>query len=80
MSHQITITVSDEVYQGLQSVADGRTISEVIEELARPVIAESELDGSYREMSLDANRERDASEWIEGVVQDSLPGGSIAPR
>lgn len=80
MSHQITITVSDEVYQGLQSVADGRTISEVIEELARPVIAESELDGSYREMSLDANRERDASEWIEGVFQDSLPGGSIAPR
>lgn len=80
MSHQITITVSDEVYQGLQTAAGSRTISEVIEELARPIVAESSLDASYREMSLDADREREADEWTEGLIGDSLPGGQLAPR
>jgi predicted CopG family antitoxin len=80
MSHQITITVSDEVYQGLQTVAGGRTISEFIEELARPIVTESILEASYRDMILDSDREREAAEWIEGLVQDSLPDGRDAPR
>ena len=49
MSRELTITVSDEVYHGLQSVAGDRTISELIEELARPVLAESNLEAAYRE-------------------------------
>ena len=64
MSHQITITVSDEVYQGLQAVAGGRTISEFIEELARPIVTESGLEASYRDMIQDGAREREAGEWI----------------
>jgi len=80
MSHQITITVSDEVYHGLQTVAGGRTIGEFIEELARPVVTESVLEASYRDMILDSDRECEAVEWIEGLVQDSLPGGHDAPQ
>jgi predicted CopG family antitoxin len=80
MSHQITITVSDEVYQGLRTVAGGRTISELIEELARPIVTESGLEASYQDMALDDEREREATEWIEGLVQDSLPSGPHAPR
>lgn len=80
MSRQLTITISDEVYQGLQSVAGSRTISELIEELARPIVAESSLEASYREMSLDADREREADEWTEGLIQDSLPGSPHVPR
>jgi predicted CopG family antitoxin len=80
MPHQITITVSDEVYQGLQTVAGRRTISEFIEELARPIVAESCLEAAYRDMIQDGDREREATEWIEGLVQDSLPGGPDAPR
>ena len=80
MSRQITITVSDEVYQGLQSVAGSRTIGELIEELARPIVAETNLEAAYREMSLDQDREREAAEWIEGLIQDSQPGGPNAPR
>lgn len=80
MSHQITITVSDEVYEGLQTVAGGRTMSELIEELARPIVSECGLEASYREMILDEERERAASEWIEGVVGDSVPGGPDALR
>ena len=80
MSHQITITVSDEVYRGLQAVAGSRTISELIEELARPVLAETSLEAAYREMSLDQDREREAADWIEGLIQDSLPCGEHALR
>ena len=80
MAHQITITVSDEVYQGLQTVAGGRTISEFFEELARPIVTESCLEASYRDMILDEEREREAAEWIEAFVQDSLPGDHDAPR
>jgi predicted CopG family antitoxin len=80
MPHQITITVSDEVYQCLQTVAGERSISEFIEELARPVVAESCLEASYRDMIQDGDREREAAEWVEGLVEDSLPGGQDAPR
>ena len=80
MSRQLTITVSEEIYQGLQAVAGGRTIGELIEELARPVVAGNSLEVAYSEMSLDVEREREAAEWSEGLIQDSLPGGKIAPR
>jgi predicted CopG family antitoxin len=80
MSHQITITVSDEVYQGLRIVASGRTISEFFEELARPIVNESCLEASYREMALDGEREREAAQWIEGLVHDSLPADNDAAR
>ena len=80
MSRQLTITVSDEVYLGLQAVAGNRTISEFIVELARTVVAQASLEAAYREMSLDADRERDAGEWSEGLIQDSFPGGPVAPR
>ncbi len=44
MAHQITITVSEEVYRGLQTVVGSRTISEFFEELARPIVTESCLE------------------------------------
>ncbi len=80
MSHQLTITISDEVYQGLQTAAGSRSISELIEELARPIVAESSLEALYREMSFDVDREGEADEWTEGLIQDSLPRGPHAPR
>lgn len=80
MAHQITITVSDEVYQGLQTAAGRRMIGEAIEELARPILAESHLESAYRQMSLDGDREREASEWIEGLIHDPFPGGQLGPR
>ena len=80
MPHQITITVSDEVYQGLQTVAGGRAISEFIEELTRPIVTESFLEAAYRDMILDGDREREATEWVEGLIQDSASGSNDAPR
>ena len=80
MGHQITIAVSDEVYRGLQTVVGSRTISEFFEELARPIVTESCLDSAYREMLLDAEREREAAGWIEGLVHDSLASDHDAAR
>ena len=68
MSHQITITVSDEVYKGLQTVAGGRTMSELIEELARPIVSELNLEASYKNMILDDEREQEAAGWIERAM------------
>ena len=65
---------------GLHTAAGRRTISEVIEELARPIVPESHLEAAYREMSLDEDREREASEWIEGLIHDPFPGGQLGPR
>jgi predicted CopG family antitoxin len=79
MAQQVTITVSEEVYQGLQTVAGSRTVGEFLEELARPGVAESQLEAAYQEMMLDADRERAAAEWIEGLTGDSLAGdGDVA--
>jgi predicted CopG family antitoxin len=80
MPRQLTITVSDEVFDNLESLAANRTISDVIEELARPAAGPIDLESEYRAMSLDLNRERDAEQWAEGLVGDSLLTGGDAPR
>jgi len=80
MSREVTITLSEEVYQGLQTVAGDRTLSEFIEELARPVLVQVSLEAEYREMSLDLDRERQAEEWSEALIGDSVPSGGYAPR
>lgn len=55
-------------------------MSEVIEDLTRPMMAESALQAAYREISLDTEGEREATEWVEGLIGDSLPGGDHVPR
>ena len=59
MSHKLTITVSDAVYDGLHRRVGRRRISEFIEKLARPHVV-TEEEASYREMAADVFREREA--------------------
>ena len=80
MAHQITFTVSDEVYQGLQAAAGSRTINELLEDLTRPIVNDSLLEAAYRDMALDEARECDATDWIEGLVHDSISGHPDASR
>ena len=80
MSRQLTVTVSDEVYFGLQSAAGDQSVDEFIAELARPLLAQAGLEDAYREMSLDADRENEATEWSESLIGDSWPGGPVAPQ
>ncbi len=71
MAKKLTITVSDEVYEGLYEKIGPRKIGKYLKSLARPHVVkeplrfEGSLDEAYREMAADEEREREAREWIE---------------
>jgi predicted CopG family antitoxin len=79
MPKKLTITVSDDVYEGLHRRVGRRHISHFVEEAVRPHLAEKpivftgSLAEAYREMAADEKAERDAGEWIEGGPNESLP-------
>ena len=74
MHRKLTVTVSDDVYQGLQRKVGRGQISRFIEELVRPhVVDTDQLEAAYREMAADEEREREATEWIEAENGQALP-------
>jgi predicted CopG family antitoxin len=70
MAKKLTITVEDEVYEGLHRVIGARRISRFLNDLARPHVTARDLEESYRAMAADEAREREAEEWIEELVGD----------
>ncbi len=70
MHKKLTITVDEEVYDGLHRVVGRRRISRFINELAKPHVVEDGLQEGYRAMAADEAREREAKEWVEGLVSD----------
>lgn len=70
MAKKLTITVDDEVYQGLHSVVGRRRISRFLNDLARPHVLRRDLAEGYRAMAADEAREREAEEWTEIVAGD----------
>jgi len=70
MRRKLTISVDEEVYDGLHRVVGRRRISRFLTELARPHVVQDELEAGYRAMAADEQHEREAEEWIEGVVAD----------
>lgn len=70
MMKKLTITVENEVYEGLHRVIGARRISKFINDLARPHVTTQELIEGYRAMAADEEREREAEEWIEGLIGD----------
>jgi predicted CopG family antitoxin len=67
---KLTITVDEEVYEGLHRVVGRRRISRFLTELARPHVVQDDLAEGYRAMAADEEREREAMEWIEGLISD----------
>ena len=61
-------------------MAGERTLGEVIEDMARPIVAENTLAASYEAMSLDVDREMEALEWSEGLIADSYQSDDHASR
>lgn len=70
MRKKLTITVDEVVYDGLHRVVGRRHISRFLTELARPHVVQDALEEGYREMAADEEHEREAMEWIEGLVSD----------
>jgi predicted CopG family antitoxin len=73
MPRKLTITVAEEVYEGLHRHVGRGGISAFIERLVRPhVVDDGALEAAYREMAADEAREREALEWIEAVPDEAL--------
>ena len=70
MSKKLTITVEDEVYEGLHSVIGRRRISRFLNDLARPHVLQRNLAEGYRAMAADEEREREATEWVKNLAGD----------
>ena len=70
MQKKLTITVDEQVYNGLHNVVGRRKISQFIESLVRPHVIKSSLETAYREMALDEARETEALEWADATMED----------
>jgi hypothetical protein len=53
MQRKLTITVSEDVYQGLHRVVGRRRISQFLDQLARPHVVPPDLNAAYQEMAAD---------------------------
>jgi predicted CopG family antitoxin len=65
MQKKLTVTIDQEVYDGLYNDVGLRRISKFIEELVRPHMVKSELYAAYQEMAADQVRENEALDWAE---------------
>ncbi len=70
MTKKLTITIDDEVYEGLYRRVGPRRISRFLEALARPHVVEEDLEAAYRAMAADEVRENAALEWSEELIGD----------
>lgn len=70
MQKKLTITVDEQVYEGLHRVIGRRNISQFIEALVRPHVIGADLEAAYRQMAEDEAREAEALEWAEAAIGD----------
>ena len=71
MQRKLTITLDEDVYEGLHKVIGRRKISRFIEDLVRPHVMITELEAGYAAMAADEVRETEALAWSEGPRRDS---------
>ncbi len=70
MQKKLTITIDEQVYEGLHAVIGRRRISRFIEDLVRPHVFYQELETAYQQMAEDEEREAEALEWAEATIGD----------
>ena len=70
MQKKLTVTLDQEVYEGLREVIGPRKISRFIEDLVRPHVTKKDMYAAYKEMAADEVRESEALEWAEATFGD----------
>ncbi len=70
MNKKLTITIDEEVYEGLYRRIGPRKISRFLESLARPHVLDEYLEAEYRAMASDEVRETLALEWADDMIAD----------
>ena len=73
MAKKLTVQVSDEFYDRLQRRVGKRGIGRFLEEVASPHLIAPDRDAEYRSMAADEEREREAREWLDADLGDTLP-------
>jgi predicted CopG family antitoxin len=80
MHQRMTITLDQEVYEGLYRTIGKRRMSQFIEDLLRPHVLDSNLDEGYRAMAADSEREKEASEWSNGLAGEMADKARLKGR
>lgn len=70
MQKKLTITVDEEVYEGLHKTVGPRKISRFVQELVRPHVVRPNLESAYADMARDKKREKEAMDWAEATFKD----------
>ena len=70
MHRRMTITLDEEVYEGLYRRVGKRRMSQFIEDLVRPHVSDTSMDEGYRAMAADRRRESEAREWSNALMGD----------
>jgi predicted CopG family antitoxin len=69
---KLTITVSDEVYEGLHRRIGARRISNFIDRLARPYVDDAAAEAMYHEAENDADRQETLADWDDLPADEGL--------
>jgi predicted CopG family antitoxin len=70
MQKKLTLTIDEDVYNGLREVIGPRKISRFIQELVRPHVVKNDIYAAYEDMAADQVREAEALNWAEGTMGD----------
>ncbi len=68
---KLTLTIDEQVYEGLYRVVGPRKISNFIEDLVRPHISYPDLERAYADMAQNRVRESAALDWAENTASDA---------
>ena len=70
MRRKLTLSIDEEVYNALYQKIPPRGISKFIEDTIRPyLISDAKLAEAYMEASFDEEREFEAEEWTEALLE-----------
>ena len=70
MQKKLTITLDEQIYDGLYAVIGRRHISQSIESVVRPHVTAQGLEEGYRRLAADEAQEAEALEWAEATIGD----------
>jgi hypothetical protein len=72
MQKKLTISIEENIYNNLHLVIRRGKISKFIENLITPYVTKTNMKLAYQEMARDKQREKEACEWEEGLIQNDF--------
>ena len=72
MQKKLTLNIEEKLYNDLYLIIGKRKISKFIENLIKPYLARDNLRLAYQEMARDEQREKEACQWEEGLINNDF--------